>query len=151
MAGEVSKGEVSRSKKFEGIKELLSLLDKSDKEIVGLQHLLLQLRVTHEWLCMAGEDTEDELADLEEKFHVLSSLEEWFERAFAHVRLEGYDGAYLPGWRLLALLKSSLQTFGSINQPCSWAFGAVQGSGSGPLWSSSPGISQFPGRGPGWR
>ena len=113
-------GEVSRSEKgeFEGIKELLSLLGEG-KELVGVQHLRLQLRVTHEWLCMAGEDTEDELAALEEKFHVLSSLEEWFERAFAHVRLEGYgspyyDTSYLPGRRLLALLKSSLQTFGSV-------------------------------------
>ena len=105
-------GEVSRVKGASGIEKLLGLLEK-EKEVVGVQHLLLQLRVTHEWLCMPGEDTEDELEALEEEFHVLSSLEEWFVRAFAHVRLEGYH-ADRPGYRLLALLKSSLQTFGSI-------------------------------------
>ena len=107
-------GEVSQIGAFEDIHNLLNLLGEGDQEIVGLQHLLLQLRVTHERLCMAGEDAEDELLALEADFHVLSSLEEWFERAFAHVRLEGYDGAYLPGRRLLALLKSSLETFGSV-------------------------------------
>ena len=51
---------------------------------------------------------------LEDAFQVLSSLEEWFVRAFTHVRLEGYDDANLPGYRLLGLLKNSLQTFGSV-------------------------------------
>ena len=106
-------GEVSRLAGVEGIKKLLSLFEEGDKEIVGLQYLLLQLRVVHEWLCMSGEDTENELAALEDEFHVLSSLEAWFVRAFTHVRLEGYD-AGRPGRDLLGLLKSSLQTFGSI-------------------------------------
>ena len=107
-------GEVSRAKGLRGIKKLLRLLGERDQELVGVQHLRLQLRVLHEWLCMAGEDTEDELTELEDEFHVLSSLEAWFVRAFVHVRLEGYRDAYLPGRRLLGLLKSSLQTFGSI-------------------------------------
>ena len=117
MAGEVSRSEEGE---FEGIKELLSLLGKSDQELVGVQHLLLQLRVTHEWLCLASEqEAERGMAEVEDAFQVLSSLEEWFERAFVHVRLEGYgsplyDTSYLPGRRLLALLKSSLQTFGSV-------------------------------------
>ena len=106
-------GEVSRSKKAQGIKKLLGLLEKGDQELVGFQHLRLQLRVLHERLCMAGEAAEDELAELEDEFHVLDSLEKWFVRAFTHVRLEGYD-AGRPGRDLLALLKSSLQTFGSI-------------------------------------
>ena len=106
-------GEVSRSEGVEGIQDLLTLLRESDQELVGLQHLLLQLRVVHEWLCMSGEDTEDELAALEDEFHVLSSLEEWFVRAFAHVRLEGYE-VDSPGYKLLALLSGSLQTFRSL-------------------------------------
>ena len=106
-------GEVSRLAGVEGIKKLLSLLEEGDKEIVGLQHLRLQLRVVHEWLCMAGEDTEDELAALEEKFEVLSSLEAWFGRAFTHVRQGGY-GHNSTGRKLLELLTSSLQTFGSV-------------------------------------
>ena len=122
-------GEVSRLAGVEGIKKLLSLLEEGDKEIVGLQYLLLQLRVVHEWLCMSGEDTENELAALEE-FAVLSSLEEWFVRAFAQVRLEGYD-AGRPGRDLVGLLKSSLQTFGSISRYAPGLLelfkGAVQG------------------------
>ena len=108
-------GEVSRSTKgVKGIKELLRLLGESDQELVGLQHLLLQLRVVHEWLCVAEKKVEQGMAALEDEFQVLSSLEAWFVRAFAHVRLEGYDDPYLPGHSLLGLLKSSLQTFGSI-------------------------------------
>ena len=109
-------GEVSRKPKgVKRIKELLNLLGKSDQELLGLQHLCLQLRVIHEWLCIASDqEAKRGMNKLEDEFHVLSSLEAWFVRAFAHVRLEGYDDAYLPGRRLLGLLKSSLQTFGSV-------------------------------------
>ena len=112
-------GEVSKIEKVKGIKKLLELLRERDKEIVGLQQLLLQLRVVHEWLFVAEKKVEQGMQELEKDFQVRSSLEEWFERAFAHVRLEGYgstryDTSYLPGRRLLALLKSSLQTFGSV-------------------------------------
>ena len=112
-------GEVSKIEKVKGIKKLLELLRERDKEIVGLQQLLLQLRVVHEWLFVADKKVEQGMQELEKDFQVRSSLEEWFKRAFAHVRLEGYgspdyDTSYLPGRRLLALLKSSLQTFGSV-------------------------------------
>ena len=107
-------GEVSSSKKFKGIKELLRLLGEGDQELVGLQHLRLQLRVLHEWLCMAEKKVEQSMAELEEEFQVLSSLEEWFVRAFAHIRLEGY-GPNSTGRKLLELLTSSLQTFGSVS------------------------------------
>ena len=106
-------GEVSRSKKLKEIKELLSLLGASNREIVGVQHLLLQLRVVHEWLCIADGDVGDELAELEDKLQMMSSLEEWFVRAFTHVRLEGY-GHNSTGRKLLELLTGSLQTFGSV-------------------------------------
>ena len=110
MAGEVSR----RTKGVKGIKELLQLLGKSDEELIGVQHLRLQLRVVHEWLCIASkQEAERGMEALEDEFHVLSSLEAWFVRALAHVRLEGYD-AGRPGRDLLGLLKSSLQTFGSI-------------------------------------
>ena len=107
-------GEVSKIKGVEGIKKLLSLLGESDQEIVGLQHLLLQLRVVHEWLCMATErEVERGMAALEQEFQVLALLRQWFTSAFGHVRLEGYKEG-MPGHTLLALLKGSLQTFGSI-------------------------------------
>ena len=107
-------GEVSKIEEVQDIKKLLKLLGESNQELVGLQHLLLQLRVVHEWLCVAKKKVAQGMKELEEEFHMLSSLKKWFERAFAHVRLEGYRGEYLPGRRLLGLLKSSLQTFGSI-------------------------------------
>ena len=107
-------GDVSRIEEIEGIRELLSLLGEG-KEIVGLQHLRLQLRVVHEWLCVAPErEAGKGMAELEEEFQVLSSLEEWFVRAFAHIRLEGY-GPNSTGRKLLELLTSSLQTFGSVS------------------------------------
>ena len=110
MAGEVSR----RTKGVKDIKELLRLLGESDQELVGLQHLLLQLRVVHEWLCVATKREADKgMDELEEQFQVRSSLGQWFERAFAHVRLEGY-GHNSTGRKLLELLTGSLQTFGSV-------------------------------------
>ena len=106
-------GEVSRGKGAKGIKKLLSLLEDRGKEIVGVQHLCLQLRVIHEWLCVAKEREADKgMAELEDKFQMMSSLEEWFGRAFAHVRLE--YGHNSTGRKLLELLTGSLQTFGSV-------------------------------------
>ena len=67
-------GEVSRVKRASGIEQLLGLLEQ-EKEVVGLQHLRLQLRVLQEWLCSAGEDAADELAELERGSQVLASLE----------------------------------------------------------------------------
>ena len=82
-------GEVSRNKGVPGIKELLSLLGE-EQEIVGLQHLLLQLRVIHEWLCIASnQEAEGGMAVLEE-LGVLASLERWFSRWIAFVR-KRYD------------------------------------------------------------
>ena len=107
-------GEVSRIGEFEGIQNLLGLLGKSDKEIVGVQHLLLQLRVLHEWLCLLDEDVEEDLAELSEEFKLHSCLEHWFDKAFGHIRREGYE-AGSTGDKLLQLLVSSLATFGSVS------------------------------------
>ena len=65
-------GEVSRAKGVEGIRALLNLLGEGEQEIVGLQHLLLQLRVIHEWLCMADEDVGDGMTVLEDEYQVVS-------------------------------------------------------------------------------
>ena len=107
-------GEVSRIGEFEGIQNLLGLLGKSDKEIVGVQHLLLQLRVLHEWLCLSDEDVEEDLAELSEEFKLHSCLEHWFDKAFGHIRREGYE-AGSTGEKLLKLLVNSLATFGSVS------------------------------------
>ena len=105
-------GEVSKAERVEGIQKLLRHME-SDKEIVGVQHLLLQLRVIHEWLCMAQEDVEDDIAMLEREFKVLASLKQWFAKGLEHVRSEDYDRDS-AGRKLLALLTGSLQTFQSV-------------------------------------
>ena len=107
-------GEVSREKGLRGIKKLLRLLRESDQELVGLQHLLLQLRVTHEWLCIASEqEAERGMNKLEDEFQVLASLKEWLRKGLEQVRIAGY-GPASPGGRLLGLLTDSLQVFRSV-------------------------------------
>ena len=108
-------GEVSRSKKFRGIKELLNLLEK-EKERVGVQHLRLQLQVVHEWLCVAPKrEVERGLSVLAAEFNEWGScLGHWFDKAFGHIRREGYE-AGSTGDKLLQLLVSSLATFGSVS------------------------------------
>ena len=108
-------GEVSRKKGAKGIKRLLSLLGEGDQEGVRLQHLLLQLRVIHEWLCIASEqEAKKGMAELEQKFQVMASLKEWFGKGLEQVRIAGsYDPAS-PGGRLLGLLTESLQVFRSV-------------------------------------
>ena len=108
-------GEVSRKKGAKGIKRLLSLLGEGDQEGVCLQHLLLQLRVIHEWLCIASEqEAKKGMAELEQEFQIMASLQEWFGKGLEQVRIAGsYDPAS-PGGRLLGLLTESLQVFRSV-------------------------------------
>ena len=107
-------GEVSREKGVKGTKWLLSLLGEGDQERVRLQHLLLQLRVIHEWLCIASDqEAERGMAELEREFGVLASLEEWFGKGLEQVRIAGHDPAS-PGGRLLGLLTDPLQVFRSV-------------------------------------
>ncbi|MCG8340607.1 MAG: HEAT repeat domain-containing protein, partial [Cytophagales bacterium] len=87
---------------MEGIVQLLSLLEEKPKEVVGVQHLLLQLRCVNEWLCVAGEDLEAGLAELEGKFQVMRSLKKWFGRGLERVRSR-------DDRQLLSLLTTGLQ------------------------------------------
>ena len=105
--------EVSRVKGLAGIQQLLRLLGEG-QEIVGLQHLLLQLRVMHEWLCIASDqDAEKGMADLEGEFKVIVSLKAWFVKSFNRLR-RGDAWHTGTGQKLLDLLKGSLQSFGSV-------------------------------------
>ena len=108
-------GEVSRSEGVEGIQNLLTLLGAGNQEGVHLQHLLLQVRMLHEWLCITSDqEAARGMAEVEEKFHILSSLQEWFGKGLEQVRIAGsYDPAS-PGGRLLGLLTESLQVFRSV-------------------------------------
>ena len=107
-------GEVSRSEGVEGIQKLLALLGPENPEIVGLQHLLLQLRVVHEWLCMARSEIEEDMEMLEGEFGMLALLKEWFGKGLEQVRITaGHDPAS-PGGKILDLLLDSLQVFRSV-------------------------------------
>ena len=106
-------GEVSRSEGVEGIQNLLALLGPGNQAGVALQHLLLQLRVVHEWLCMARSEIEEDMEMLEREFGMLSLLKEWFVKGLKQVGREGY-GPSSPGGRLLGLLTDSLQVFRSV-------------------------------------
>ena len=106
-------GDVSSMAGVKGVAQLLRLLGE-EQEIIGLQHLLLQLRVIHEWRCIASkQEVERGMAELEDEFHVLTSLEQWFVKAFNHLR-RGSCWHASTGQKLLGLLKDSLQSFGSV-------------------------------------
>ena len=105
-------GEVSSVKGVEGIQALLKHMEE-DKEIMGLQHLLLQLRAIHAWLCLAQEEVDAAMAMLDREFQVQALLEQWFVRAFTYIRREGYEAAS-TGHKLLSVLTDSLRDFGAI-------------------------------------
>ena len=118
-------GAVSKSKGVEGIQLLLRHL-KTKKSIVGLQHLLLQLRAIQEWLCMATESAVARgMATPEEELKVQDSLKEWFGKGLEQVRREGY-GTASPGGRLLGLLSDSLQSFRSVSRHAPELFALLQ-------------------------
>ena len=102
-------GEVNRSKKVEGLKVLLRQIAR-EQEIVGVQHLLLQLRLLHEWLCIARSEVEEDMAMLEDEFQVMASQAQWFQKGFEHIRNQEYS----TGCKLLELLTSSLKTLPAI-------------------------------------
>ena len=105
--------EVSRMEGLEGIQQILRLLGEGqEQEIVGLQHLRLQLLVIHEWLSY-DQDDEKGIEDLEKEFQVMASLKAWFVKSFNHLR-RGGSWHTSTGQQLLALLKDSLQNFDSV-------------------------------------
>ncbi|GMH46053.1 hypothetical protein BSKO_14017 [Bryopsis sp. KO-2023] len=102
-------GEVSKRREVEDIKQLLNLAEAEPREIVGVQHVLLQVRLLNEWWCVAGEDLKEESADLEEEFHVLESLKGWFQEGVERIQRDYmYDE---QAKELLELLTTGLQGF----------------------------------------
>ena len=94
-------GEVSKKQGVEGISKLLSLLGAAPQE-QEVEHVLLQMRLLNEWLCVAGADLKEELVALEGDFHVMRSLVEWFQEGLKRVRRE-------DNRKLLELLTTALQ------------------------------------------
>ncbi|MEN0016595.1 MAG: HEAT repeat domain-containing protein, partial [Bacteroidota bacterium] len=91
--------------------KLLRLVDAAPREILGLQHLMLQLRLVNEWLLLCqGEGEEQQgVAALEEEFHLGERLSTWVKQSSLK-----YDGRYhhdtalarVPSAALLALLST---------------------------------------------
>ena len=94
-------GEVSRIEEIEGIRELLKLLGEG-KEVVGLQHLLLQMRVVHE--CIASDQEAKTGMAMLEELGVIASLQEWFSRGIVLVRKGEYTVERAAGEQLLETL-----------------------------------------------
>ncbi|MEO1300887.1 MAG: NACHT domain-containing protein, partial [Bacteroidota bacterium] len=88
MAGEVAKGmalEMELTKKSLGrIQSLLRLVDQAPREMVGVQHLVLQLRLLNEWLLTVSEEVDEiksSLTALEQEFVLGNRLSMWFKEA----------------------------------------------------------------------
>jgi hypothetical protein len=90
MAGEISKDQGQK-----GIVALLKELNSGPQEVIGLHHLLLQLRCLNEYLCLY----EGELEAIDEEFQCMSRLASWFEQG---IRMKNNQHFYY-------LLTSALQ------------------------------------------
>ena len=88
MAGEIVKGMAQemglriRGKGLERVGKLLALVSVP-KEILGLQYLVLQLRLLNEWLLTAedADEKSDTVAALEDDFHLERNLSMWFSQS----------------------------------------------------------------------
>ncbi len=94
-----------------GLRKLLEVLNEGPQEVVGVQHLLLQLQCVQEWLCLQekGWERDRDWTALEEKFRMISALDGWFAQGLERVRRNG-DHA------LLTLLTDALQGMRSVAQ-----------------------------------
>ena len=106
-------GEVSSAEGVEGIRTLLRCMEE-DKEIVGVQHLLLQLRVLYEWLCMADkEEVTKNWTSLEAEFLMISSLQAWLSKGVDLVGKES-EVEQRAGKQLLAILAPDMLRTGAV-------------------------------------
>ena len=83
LSGELSnqlvEQERSREYRCEQLSRLLEWLDSEPKEVVGLQHTLLQAGMLHEWLCMAA--PEEHQAFVSTGSQVVDSLQQWLSKS----------------------------------------------------------------------
>ena len=72
-------GERSSKHRCDQLSRLLAWLDSEPKEVVGLQHALLQAGMLHEWLCMAKSDEHG--AFVSTGSQVLDNLQKWLSKS----------------------------------------------------------------------
>ncbi|MEO1219534.1 MAG: tetratricopeptide repeat protein, partial [Bacteroidota bacterium] len=75
--------EAAKSIRLARMCKLLRLVDAAPREILGLQHLMLQLRLVNEWLLLCqGEDEEQQgVTALEEEFRLGEKLSTWVKQS----------------------------------------------------------------------
>ena len=78
LSGELHRQLKKKSSEYRGeqLSKLLELLDSAPKEIIGLQHVLLQADMLYEWLCLADSE-EEHSAFVNAGSQVLDNLEKW--------------------------------------------------------------------------
>ena len=69
----------SSKHRCEQLSRLLEWLDSEPKEVVGLQHALLQAGMLHEWLCMAKSDEHEAFVSTGSK--VVDNLQKWLSKS----------------------------------------------------------------------
>ncbi|MEO1300709.1 MAG: sister chromatid cohesion protein PDS5 [Bacteroidota bacterium] len=113
MSGEIVTGmpdEVSSTAsgdaKMVPIQALLQLVAELPEEILGLQYLMLQLRILNEWLLMAADSAEKiaTLSTLEIKFHLEKNLITWFNKGLHQYKQSGDKAAQALHTTLMAFL-----------------------------------------------
>ncbi|MEN0016591.1 MAG: sister chromatid cohesion protein PDS5, partial [Bacteroidota bacterium] len=93
MAGEMSKGMpqelglVSPKERIAPMRDLLRLLSSVPRDILGVRHLLLELRLLDEWLLVSSQSwVSESLANLEREFSLGQRLITWFNKALRQYR-----------------------------------------------------------------
>lgn len=104
LAGEASRNGV------EGLEKLLSLVDEDPHEVVGVQHICLQMKILSEWLCAAEEHfVEEELESLEDTFGIIDTYNRWLSKGICQVKPDEYSIG--EGMNLLAVLLEEFEGF----------------------------------------
>ena len=115
MAGEVSKGmftELDLGTPEKGkmpIQELLRIVEQVPQDVLGFQHLLLQLRLLNEYL-LATESSEERsaiLSALENELHLEKNLIMWFNKSLRQYRQYGDRSARVLYTILMTLLSEA--------------------------------------------
>ena len=112
MAGEVSQGiawaKHSKGKSSAIIQNLLQAVDDDPKEVLGFQHLMLQLSLLNEWLLVINDSStkRQTLRDLEIEFGLEKSLHTWLKKGLYHYRTHNESSSILHN-KLLNLLSET--------------------------------------------
>ncbi|MEN0016138.1 MAG: NACHT domain-containing protein [Bacteroidota bacterium] len=115
MAGEIFQGMPQEldlkvpKEPLQPIRDLLQLINAVPREIVGLQHLVLQFRLLNEWLLVFRSSEKEQSQDmlvLESEFGLGKNLSTWFKKGLHQYLMDGESTQGILN-TLLALLTES--------------------------------------------